>query len=219
MWSDAPHTRPGGEPSIHRWYMPRTGAPVIVDILVTDAAADPATDPEVLAFLDAARPWPNTGTPASLVIRENGLSMVLPPGLVPPTTGEGSAPGMQILVSRSGNRWLSCMIIDNPERGASRWPTERRVQHLRGLMSEFLDVYASRMEPQVYTRGELAYSEVRFDRAPGLGEVAGRGRIYTTQSGPHRMLAIMYFETDTTHIGDEAAIEDMLDSVRLLAPN
>lgn len=217
LWWQARTSEPG-EHGISRVYMPRAGAPVIVTIFVADAAGapDPAADPGILAFLDAARPWPDAMRQTLLVFREEDVSMVLPPGLVPPAARSGSPDGMRVLSSRSGNRYLWILIADNQDPASARWSVEQRVRHLHGSMSGVLrQHYAPRMDEQVYTRGQLAYNDVRFDRADQMRGVAGYGRIYTTLSGRHRMIAVMYFETDTARIADEAAIEDLLDSVGL----
>lgn len=219
IW-EAPMVEPDGRRGIQRAYMSRVGPPAILQIAVQDDgdAPDPATDPAIRAFLDAARPSNAARQPAPVTFCQQGVEIVLPPGIGPPISRSDSEAGTHIFVSRSENRNIVIIIIENREAGASRWPPERRLRHLHRWMGTVIEHSAPRMEGATQVQGDLAWNNFRFSRMYDTRGVAGRGRIYSTQSGPHRMIAVMYLETDSDQIADEAAITAMLDSVRVLTP-
>jgi hypothetical protein len=207
-----------GKRGIQRGYLPWVGppAPVRIEVYDDSGASDPAADPAILAFLDAARPS-RAPIPVAAMFRERGLAMLLPPGIIPPTARSSAEDETQLFISRSGDRYLMIRIVENREQQSSRWPPERRLRHMRRLMDSYLEQAAPRMDETTHVQDDLAWNDFRFSRMHDFRRVAGRGRIYSTQSGPHRMIAIMYFETNRDQIADEAAIVRMLDTVHLLA--
>jgi hypothetical protein len=209
-----------GKRGIERMYIPRTGTPKIVAIAVLDDATDfePGTDPHVMAFLDAARPRANVRRQVPITFRGHGLEIVLPSGVKPPLLRPelNQFPDTQYLMSGSRNHLLVVAILDNPESGSSHWPAERRLRHLERRLTFLVLDNASRIEQEAHTMGDLAFRDLRVDhvfRQRG----AGRGRVYTTLSGPHRLISVTYLEFGSSQLSDEAAIEAMLDSVRVLA--
>lgn len=216
----------GGRRMVDRWYVPRTGLPRIGRVTVVDDAdaPDPAADPAITAFLDAARPRIGGGPPMILPFRAAGVEMWLPAGVLPPEAlpdGRGTdvlsdGSGIRGFRSRSGNREVIVFIID--EAGGERWPAERRIRRMRGWMGDLLRRFDARIEPSTRTAGELGFSDLRFSRLAGE-PVTGRGRIYTTLSGPRRLIAVLYSEPGSRPLADEAEIVEMLDSLRLVRPD
>lgn len=212
-----------GRRSVARWYIPRTGAPRIGMISVVDTATapDPAADPEIAAFLDAARLRADGGPPVRLTFRQAGVEMRLPAGVMQPSapadgraetvSGGSSARGFR---SRSGKRHVMVMVID--EAGGERWPAERRIRHMQGWMRDILHRYAAQ-SGEARTEGELGVSDLRFSRVAGE-PATGRGRFYTALSGPRRLVMVLYWEPGTAPLANEAEIVEMLDSLRLAEP-
>lgn len=226
-WEDSTHlgsdsrvARADGFRGIARTYVPRTGALRVVRIFVLDAAVapDPAGDPEILAYLDAARPWPHLARPVPFTFRELGVEIDLAPGLVMPrrTSEEGESIGM--FYSRSGDRHLIVMIDDSREIGATQWPPEQRIRHHRRMMERVFGSWGIRLGAPGRTEGVLASSDLRFDRLHGRDAGAGIGRLYSRTTGVNRMIAVLYFEENADEPADEAEILEMLDSLRLAQP-
>lgn len=205
--------------AVVRVYVPRTGAPRAVGVQVMDLFGmwDPAEDPEVLAFLDAARPRIDDGRSAApLTFRQAGVEMALPAGIVVPTEYRGDMPPeARGYYSRSGDRHVMVLTIENTERGSSSWPAERRMRHMEQALNRLLPGVRGVAPLPPLEVGELGARDFPFTRIPPFGAVTGRGRMYTTQSGPHRMVIVLYYETDTGRVRDEMAVLAMFDSVRV----
>lgn len=230
-WEDSTHlgsdsrvVRADGWRGIARTYVPRTGSPKVVRIFVLDEAGapDPADDPGILAFLDAARPWPHLARPVALTFRASGVEMDLPPGLVMPRRTNDDQrsddQGIGMFYSRSGDRHLIVMINEIREAGATLWPPERRIRDHRQMMDRVFGPWGIRIDEPVRTEGVLASSDLRFDRLHGRDPGAGVGRVYSRTAGPNRMITVLYFEEGAERVADEAEVLEMLDSLRLTGP-
>lgn len=226
-WEDSTHlgsdsrvARADGFRGIARTYVPRTGALRVVRIFVLDEAAapDPAEDPEILAYLDAARPWPHLARPVALTFRDSGVQMDLPPGLVMPRRTNEEDESIGMFYSRSGDRHLIVMIDDIRETGATPWPPEQRLRYHRRTMERVFGSWGIRVGAPGRTEGVLASSDLRFDRLHGRDAGAGIGRLYSRTTGVNRMIAVLYFEENADEPADEAEILEMLDSLRLAQP-
>lgn len=208
--------------AVVRVFMPRTGAPRAVGVYVMQVIgrADPADEPEVRAFLDGVRVRVDDGRSAApRAFREAGVEMELPAGIaVPREVRNVDLPDeVRGFYSRSGDRHLMVMVVENPERGASAWPPERRMRHMQRMLNRLLrGVEGEARLPAFDTPRGLAARDFPFAQIEPFGAVTGRGRMVTTQSGPHRMAIVLYYETDTGRVADEQAVLAMFDSVRLL---
>jgi hypothetical protein len=202
-----------------RVYVPRTGAPRAVGIQVMDlfGLSDPADDPAVMAFLDAARPRVDDGRSADpLTFRQAGVEIALPAGIVLPTeVRRDMPPEARGFYSRSGDRHVMVLVVENGERGSSAWPAERRMRHMEEVLRRLLPGVAGEARLPAFQAAGLGARDFPFTRIPPFGAVTGRGRMYTTQSGPHRMVVLLYYETDTGHVADEQAVLAMFDSLRV----
>jgi hypothetical protein len=225
-WEDSTHlgsdsrvARPDGWRGIARTYVPRTGPPILIRIFVLKERAepDPADDPEILAFLDAARPWSHLLRPPPLTFREMGVEMDLLPGLSMPLRTNDD-PGIGMFYSRSGDRHLIVMINEIQETGATLWPPEQRIRYHRRMMENAFGSWGIEIDGPARTGRELAVTDFRFGRLHGRDEGAGRGRLYSRTSGTNRAISVLYFEEGDGELADEAEILEMLDSLRLAAP-
>lgn len=208
--------------AVVRVFMPRTGAPRAVGVTVMQVIgrAEPADDPEVRAFLDGIRLAVDDGRSAApRAFRAAGVEIDLPAGIaVPQPVRNPDLPEeVRGFYSRSGDRHVMVLVIENRERGASAWPPERRMRHMQRMLNRLLrGVDGESPLPAFDAPAGLAARDFPFAQIEPFGAVTGRGRMYTTQSGPHRMAVVLYYETETGRIADERAVLALFDSVRLL---
>lgn len=202
---------------IGRVYVARTGAPRVVGIRVVDRnpAADPATDPAILAFLDAARPPAHDGRSADPVtFRRAGVELALPAGIAPPMErSQNLPPGDRLFVSHSGPRRLAVSVYDSRERGAENWPADRRARHMRRHGDAMVQQAGGRADEQAFEANGLLYRDFAFSRV-GRTEVTGRGRMYMPLSGVPVVIIVMYYEDGAAQL-DEAETVALFDSLRM----
>lgn len=220
-WEDSTHlvsdvrfTHRGGQRGVRRTYVSRAGPVWWFSILVGDGprAPHPADDPAVQAWLGQVRlradePRP----PAAVTFDEAGVRVLLPPGFPAPAQFfENPANGVRIFRSQAGSRGVRVFVAHNQDEDeGAGWSAALRIGYMEEAFRPLFEQLGSPELGPLTTAGGMSYRDFR------LGEGEGRGRVYTTRTGPHRVAMVIYVDDRGIRPGDEDVISAMLQSVRV----
>jgi hypothetical protein len=214
--SDARVTLQDGRRGVMRNYVPRFGTLWSLRILVTDepGTPDPAEDPEVRSWLGQIRPRADEPRPpAPLTFDEAGVQVTLPPGIpLPAQFFENAANGVRIFRSQAGSRGVRVFVAQNQdEDGGAGWSPALRIRYMGEVFTTVFEQLGAPELGSLATAGGISYRDFRV--GDGTGE--GRGRMYTTRTGPHRIALVIFFDDRGIRPSDEDLIRAMLHSVRM----
>lgn len=222
-WEDSTHlvsdvrfTHRGGQRGVRRTYVSRAGPVWWFSILVADGpqAAHPADDPAVQSWLGQIRlPADEPRPPAPLTFHAGGVQVTLPPGFpLPVQFFENPANGVRIFRSQAGSRGVRVFVAQSQdEDDGAGWSAPLRIRYMEDAFASFLEQMGSPEPGPLTTAGGVSYRDFRVESAGG----EGRGRMYTTRTGPPRIALVIYFDDRGIRPTDEDVISAMLHSVRM----